>query len=179
MARRPIRLKEPLGVVQRRSRAYMQFMAGGDPDAIARVNKAFPESDLAPLPVKRGPRTEHADLEKHVLAAVGDLLAVHPRVAFAIRQNAGAASYEASTGKFAPVWFHQWIRAPEPMKMADYLGATVEGRLLAIECKRPSWTKPTDDRERKQAAFLALVVKIGGIAGFVTDVAQADALLAQ
>ena len=179
MARRPIRFKEPLGVVQRRSRAYMQFMAGDNPDAIARVNKLFPESDLQPLPVKRGPRTEHADLEKHVLAAVGDLLAVHPRVAFAVRINSGMVQREAQDGRLVPIWFYRWVSAPEPMKLVDYIGATKDGRLLAIECKRPSWTKPTDDRERKQAAFLALVVKIGGIAGFVTDVAQADALLAQ
>ena len=177
MARKPIRFKEPLGVVQRRNRAYMQFMAGDDPEKQAKVEQLFPEANLKPLPVPRGPRVDHADLEKHVLAAVGDLLAVHPRVAFAIRQNAGAASYEAATGKFAPVWFHQWVRSPEPMKMSDYMGATVDGRIIAIECKKPSWTKPTDDRERKQAAFLALVVKIGGIAGFVTDVEQADALL--
>ncbi len=177
MARRPLRFKEPPGITQRKNRAWLDMMVPKAGEQRERFESRFPESDLAPLPVKRGPRVEHADLEKHVLAAVGELLAVHPRVAFAIRQNSGAASYEAATGKFAPIWFHKWIRAPEPMKMADYMGATVEGRLIALECKRPSWTKPTDERERQQAAFLALVLKIGGIAGFITDARQVEEML--
>jgi hypothetical protein len=126
----------------------------------------------------REPRklVDHPDLEKHVLAPVGDLLAVHPRVLWAIRMNSGAASYEHSSGRYAPIWFHKWVRSPEKYRMSDYLGATTDFRLLALECKKPSWTKPTDDREREQAAFLALVRRVGGIGAFITDAEQVNAL---
>lgn len=117
-------------------------------------------------------------LEQTVIVAVGQLLAVHPRVAFALRMNSGAASYEAATGKFAPVWFHEWVRPAEPMRMSDYMGGLVDGRILALECKRPGWTKPRDQREREQAAFLAAVRKAGGIGEFVTDAEAVNALLA-
>jgi hypothetical protein len=44
-----------------------------------------------------------------------------------------------------------------------------DGRFTAIEAKRGGWTKPTDDRERAQAAFIDLVRRCGGVAGFVTS----------
>ena len=175
--RRKFGFKPPQGVTERKHRAWMDFMVPAAGEQRERFEERFPESALTPLPIKRGPRVDHPDLEKHVIAAVGQLLAVHPRVAFAIRQNSGAASYEAATGKFSPIYFHKWVRCPEPMKMADYMGATVEGRLLALECKKPSWTKPTDQREREQAAFLALVCKVGGIGEFITDAEQVNAIL--
>lgn len=116
--------------------------------------------------------------EAGVIRAVSELLAVHPKVLFALRMNSGAASYEAASGKWAPVWFHKWIRSPEKCRMADFLGATTDFRLMAWECKRPGWTKPTDLREREQAAFLQLVLKCGGVAAFITDAEQVNALLA-
>ena len=115
---------------------------------------------------------DHPDLEKHVLKAVGELLAVHPRVSYALRVNSGAASYEAASGRYKPVWFHTWVRSKEEYKMPDYFGATIDGRTIAFECKRPSWSKPTDEREHKQAAFLALIRDLGGIGMFVSDVQQ-------
>lgn len=122
-------------------------------------------------------RKQPIPLEKEVLRAVGELLSAHPGVLFALRMNSGAASYEASTGKYAPIWFHIWVRSPEKCRMSDFLGATVDSRLLALECKRPGWTKPTDDRERQQAAFLALVRQIGGIGAFVTSADDVQRLL--
>lgn len=115
-------------------------------------------------------------LEKDVLRAVGQLLAYHPRVAFALRMNSGMASYEAKTGKYQPVWFHEWVRGAG-YRMSDYMGATLDGRIFAFECKRPGWTKPRDQREREQAAFLAAVRKAGGIGEFVTDAEAAHIAL--
>lgn len=117
---------------------------------------------------------DHPDLERHVLKAVGELLAVHPKVSYALRVNSGAASFEAASGRYKPVWFHTWIRAASPYKMPDYFGATVDGRTIAFECKKPSWSKPTDEREQQQLAFLLLIRELGGIARFVTDAEQVN-----
>ena len=178
MARRPIRVKEPLGVVQRRNRAYMDMMVPKEGPQRERFEAMFPESDLTPLPVKRGPRVDTGPLEADVVRAVGELLARHPRVSYALRINSGMASYEAKSGRYAPVYFHKWVRSPTKCRMPDFFGATTDGRTIALECKRPGWTKPTDDREREQAAFLNLIFRMGGIADFITDAAQVNALLA-
>jgi len=43
-------------------------------------------------------------------------------------------------------------------------------RMFAIECKRRNWTKPTDQREHEQAAFLQMVRDAGGVGLFATCV---------
>lgn len=116
-------------------------------------------------------------LEKDVLRAVGQLLAYHPRVAFMLRMNSGMASYNAANGKYAPVWFHLWVKPRDPMRMSDFMGATVDAKIIALECKRPGWKKPTDQREREQLAFLQCVKRAGGIAAFVTSVEEANEAL--
>lgn len=183
--------REPLGVTQRTNRAVMLAQIS-DPEQRARFEADFPENRMVPLPVPRSRRQrddgsaldidaihrkQPPPLEKEVLRAVGDLLAMHPGVLYALRMNSGAASYEARSGKFAPIWFHIWVRSPEKCRMSDFLGATIDSRILALECKRPGWNKPTDERERQQAAFLATVRKIGGIGAFVTSADEALALL--
>ena len=175
--RRKFGFKPPQGVTERKHRAWMDFMVPAAGEQRERFEERFPESALTPLPIKRGPRVDHPDLEKHVIAAVGQLLAVHPRVLFAVRINSGAASYVNAAGKTVPVWFNRWLRSPEKMRLVDFLGATTDSRLFAFEAKRPSWTKPTDQREREQAAFLALVCKVGGIGEFITDAEQVNAIL--
>ena len=126
-------------------------------------------------------------LEAEVIRAVEKLLAVHPRVLWALRMNSGAASYEAASGRYAPVWFHRWVRSPEKCRMSDFLGAGYDPEtwcykprtfLIAIECKRPGWTKPTDQREREQAAFLEIVRRNGGIGLFATSAEDVAAALA-
>ena len=98
--------------------------------------------------------------------------------------NSGMASYEAASGKYAPVYFHLWVRGAG-YRMSDILGATVDSRIIAFETKHSDWTlKPlnrkseTSVREHEQAAFLACVRKAGGIAAFITDPEKVHALLA-
>jgi len=169
------KVREHSAITQRRHVAQVRSMIS-DPQKLAAFDLAHPESNLTPLPIKRGPRVDHEDLEKHVVRAVGDLLAVHPRVLIAWRQNSGAASYEAASGKWAPVWFYKLVTS-QPVRLPDYLGILRDHRFLAIECKRPSWTKPTDKREFEQAAFLMLVRNIGGIGEFITDIETLKAVL--
>jgi hypothetical protein len=123
-------------------------------------------------------------LESVVVAAVAELLAVHPLVLFAVRQNSGAASYEAASGKYAPVYFYKFVRWPESMTITDFWGFMIrpgatEYRPFALEAKRENWTKPTDERERRQQAFITLVRKAGGVAGFVRSADEAQTVLEQ
>jgi len=185
---RKIRFREHPAIVQRRYRAHMLAQIT-DPEQRARYIERFPESELPALPRTRTPaprmpgvdidkvHKQAAPLEADVLRAVSDLLAAHPRVSYALRINSGMASYEAKTGKYAPVYFHKWLRAPTPCKMPDIFGALIDGRTLALEIKRPGWSKPRDEREHQQANFLALIRDLGGIGAFVTDARQLEELL--
>lgn len=117
-------------------------------------------------------------LEADVIRAVSELLATHPKVLWACRQNSGAASYEAKTGRYAPVYFYK-ILTRQDITITDFWGFMRDGRVFAIEAKRPGWKEAREPREFKQAAFLLMVRNMGGIGGFVTSLDEANALLAQ
>lgn len=170
--------KPPLAVTQRQNRAYMLAQIS-DPEQRARYEANFPEANMKPLPIRRAPSVPSGKpLEADVLRAVGDLLAQHPKVCYALRINSGAASYEAKSGKYAPVWFHIWVKSPVRCRMPDFFGMLNDGRTLALEIKRPGFKHPRDEREYQQAAFLMLIRNMGGIGEFITDAEQVDALLA-
>lgn len=145
--------------------------------------REVPAELLNNVPEKKE-RAAPRQLEAPVVAAISELLAAHPRVIWAARFNSGAASYEAASGNYAPVWFHRFVRQPEKMRMPDFFGLLKTGfvydntsRPIAIEAKAPGWKKPGDDREREQAAFLAMVRNAGGIGIFATSADQvAEAL---
>ncbi len=120
--------------------------------------------------------TDHADLEKHVIRAVSELLAVHPKVLFAVRQNSGGASYEAKSGRYAPIFFYH-ILTSQPVTITDFWGLLRDGRPFALEAKRPSWKEPREPREFKQAAFLMLIRNCGGVGQFVRSADEANAAL--
>ncbi len=124
------------------------------------------------------------DLEGPVVKAIGELLAAHPLVLFAVRQNSGAASYEAKSGHYAPVHFYRILTHGKEITITDFWGILRHedwilppSRLLAIEAKAPGWTKPRTEREFKQANFLALVRNAGGRAGFATSADEAKAII--
>jgi len=108
------------------------------------------------------------ELEASVIAEISKLLAHHPNVLFACRSNSGAAYMLGRDGKEMPVTFNRIIRSPVQMRISDFWGILRDGRPLAIECKRRSWTKPTDQREHEQAAFLQMVRDAGGVGIFAT-----------
>ncbi len=119
---------------------------------------------LKPKRTRAAPSPE--DSEGPVLAAVGDLLEVHPQVLLAVRQNSGSMPYERD-GKLIPVWFYKILREPEELTLTDYWGFLSSGRAFAIECKRPSWKRVSTEREERQLAFIRMVQKTGGCGGFV------------
>lgn len=107
------------------------------------------------------------DLEASVMREVASVLAKHPKVLFAIRQNSGSMEVE-SNGNKMPIWFYRWARSRESMTLPDYWGLLTDGRMFALECKRRNWIKPTGEREGKQLAFLLTVRYARGIGEFVT-----------
>ncbi len=149
-----------------------------DPAQLARFEADFPESRLPALPKKRVIVKASApeELEGATLKAVGELLAVHPAVLFAVRQNSGAMPVERD-GRPVPIWFYKFARRPEPMTIVDYWGFLKDGRPFALECKRASWTPPRDEREDRQYAYLQMIASIGGVSGFVRSGDEAMALL--
>lgn len=93
--------------------------------------------------------------ERDVLKAAIQLLALHPRVAWAHRFNSGAY---ADGGRFIRFGF---VGCP------DIIGQMTDGRILCLEIKRPG-KKPSD----AQVTFLARVKKHGGVAFWASDVAD-------
>ena len=114
--------------------------------------------------------------ESHVVREVSELLAVHPKVLFAVRQNSGGASYEHSSGRHAPIYFYK-VLTGQDLTITDFWGVMRDGRLLAIEAKRRDWKEPKEAREYRQAAFMMLIRNAGGVAGFVRGLDEAKALL--
>jgi hypothetical protein len=52
-----------------------------------------------------------------------------------------------------------------------------DGRFLAVEVKDGRWKRPKDERERAQARFIALILKHGGVAGFITCMGDLETLI--
>lgn len=98
--------------------------------------------------------------ESAILAAVLALLRVHPAVAWAARFNTGA--YVAREGPR-----ERYVRYGFP-GCPDVLGQLKTGRLLAIECKRPSGRLSGD-----QQAFLERAAQYGAAAGVARSVEDA------
>lgn len=99
--------------------------------------------------------------ERQVQRACLNALEVHPKVAFAWRQNTGALQDKRGiTVRFA-------FRG-----CADILGCMRDGRFLAVECKATG-KYPTPD----QMAFLRRVTAAGGIAVWADDPSKLIAAL--
>jgi hypothetical protein len=125
----------------------------------------------APQKAPRKPSTPSGiPLEADVSKAVAQYLAAHPNVKFAVRQNSGSAMMDSGR----PIWFYRWAaRGGKDMRITDFWGMLHDGRMFAIECKRPGWKRPTGQREREQANFIEAV----GFGGFVTCVEDIVKLL--
>jgi hypothetical protein len=114
------------------------------------------------------------DREDDVVREVGQLLAVHPKILFAWRQNSGSA--ESKSG--APVVFYRFLKGdPSEITLPDFLGVLKDGRLLALEAKNRLWTAPKKPHEKKQLHFILQVKYAGGVSGFCTSAAQAQRII--
>lgn len=103
--------------------------------------------------------------ESAVLSSILQALNFYPKVAFAHRINSGAYTVGEGAGR-------RFIRFGFP-GCSDILGMMTDGRLLAIEVKRPSG-KATE----AQAAFLQQVSSHGGVAFVAHGVSELKEYLA-
>ena len=95
----------------------------------------------------------HTPLEAYSLREVMQALRSHNLVAWVERQNTGAAMVNGRFIKFG------WRGC------SNLLGQLKDGRLLAVECKRPKGGKLSDD----QAFFLEQVRRHGGVSFVATS----------
>ena len=107
--------------------------------------------------------------EAQVLASVLQALRHDKRVAWAGRFNSGAFVLGEKQRRY--------FRANDLPGCPDILGQLRDGRLLAVEIKRPGWTKPKDAHERAQEAFLERVATYGGVSGFIRSLDEIWGLL--
>ncbi len=153
---------------------FMCKMAGKPiPEAFAEKPVA-PEPDKPPAKPRKPPvATDKHDLEAAVQREVFSVLAKHPAVLFAIRQNSGMAMSGDS-----PIWFYRWARRNGlDMTLTDFWGVLRDGRMFALECKRRDWKRVSSAREIQQQAFIDVVKSAGGVGGFVTCAEQAMEIL--
>ena len=117
--------------------------------------------------------TDPTQLEAAVSREIAEVLAIHPKVLFAVRQNSGMSEFGENK-----VWFYRWARRRGvEMTLTDYWGCLTDGRMFAIEAKRRSWTRVSDKREEMQQAFINVVISAGGVGGFATSGEQALEIL--
>ena len=112
----------------------------------------------------RNPQPKQAIIkhsERQILRACLHLLLISPEVAFAWRQNTGAARLE---NRFVRFSF---------MGCSDIIGMLADGRFLAVECKATGERATAD-----QQAFLDRVNEHGGLGICVDDPARLARALA-
>lgn len=143
------------------------------------VPAEFAEKPAAPAKPKAASKpttpTDKNDLEAAVQREVFSVLAKHPAVLFAVRQNSGMAM----SGD-APVFFYRWARRNGlDMTLTDFWGLLTDGRMFCMECKRRDWKRVSGAREIQQQEFINVVRSAGGVGGFVTCAEDAIAILSQ
>lgn len=163
----------------------MEAYAGAMRGLCALGGKPMPPELEAPVrvvkparaaPTKSDPKT----LEASVMLELADIYASHPNILFAVRQTSGGTKIGNHHVKF---W--RWMRRNGvEMTITDTWGMLQDGRMFAIEAKRPGWkgvgTGDSEQavKERRQQNFINVVKVGGGVGGFVTSGEQALAILA-
>ena len=125
---------------------------------------------IPPGPVKRVTQPSLIPLERDVQKTIIAGLRLHPDVGLVERVNSGTAVEQNADGSKRYIDFHHvYPVAGHPRMRPSDLHVTLRGgRRLAIEVKRPGWKKPTDEREREQAAYLNHIQALGGYGIFAT-----------
>lgn len=109
------------------------------------------------------PEPLESDIQSQILRA----LKIHPAVSWSGRFNSGAQVIGEGKAR-------RFVRYHTVKGLSDIIGQLVDGRMLAIEVKRPSG-RVTDDQE----AFINLVKNSGGCAFVARSVAEVFAELDQ
>ena len=109
-------------------------------------------------------------LERDIQKAIIQALRLHPRVLKVTRFNSGGSMHRDRYGNEQLVLF-----SSEPV---PDLFVLLKGGFAWLEVKRPSFKATRDEREERQARFLACVREAGGIGCFVRSVDEALAAIA-
>jgi hypothetical protein len=126
--------------------------------------------------IARGPRVnKDTKPESEVQSEIIDFLLRHPRVALVERINSGAVynangSYVQFHHVYRPKRFTSPGSAIVKMRAADLSVMLDDGMRCAIECKREGWTKPCNEREHEQDAYIRHISANGGIGFFAASV---------
>lgn len=64
-----------------------------------------------------------------------------------------------------------------PVKILPHQVGKTMGIFTAIEVKKPSWTRPENDRDKAQANFIKAINSNGGLGSFITDPSQYKVLV--
>lgn len=133
-----------------------------------------PKTLLNEIP-HRAARVNHSPahmLESAVMKEVSEVILLHPKVLWAIRQNTGEADYETfASGHSRRVRFWNWVKRPGPDRylLADFWMVLKDGRFGLMECKRRDFRMtPSDDRAQRQQKLIDVVKANGGVGGIVT-----------
>jgi len=137
---------------------YLAAMAGKEPQC---------QTEIKP---KRSYVNSNAPNEGDVQKPIIEMLIKHPMVAWVERHNSGVMQKE---GRY--VRYHKVYK--QKVRKADLDCQLKNGKRLVIEVKKPGWTKPTDEREREQAAYISMVQEFGGFGMFAVSVEQVIEML--
>lgn len=74
--------------------------------------------------------------------------------------------------KLNDVWKSSDLIGITPVVVRPELVGKTVGVFTAVEVKHPGWTRPENDRDRAQEAFLVSVCQLGGLGMFVTHEGQ-------
>ena len=122
--------------------------------------------DIPPAPKPRAPaQPSGLPLEKDVQFDIIMELRRHPMVGLVERVNSGTAMEVNGDGSKRFIDFSHVYSVPgvERMRPSD-ISVTLKpsGRRLVIEVKRPGWSRPRDERERQQIAYIQHIRACGG-----------------
>ena len=60
----------------------------------------------------------------------------------------------------------------QPVLITEDMVGTTIGQFVAYECKAPGWTLKNTEHEQAQQRFIALVISLGGMARFISDIEE-------
>lgn len=171
---KPMRFKPSLKKTVAEHEKAIRWMCNMAGKPVPEEFQAKPEpAKAAAKPHKAPTPTDKTQLEAAVQREVFSVLAKHPSVLFAVRQNSGMAMSGDS-----PIWFYRWARRNGlDMTLTDFWGILCDGRMFCIECKRRDWKRVSGAREIQQQAFIDVVKSAGGVGGFVTCAEDAMEIL--
>ena len=143
-------------------RAWSDFMAAKT------VQPPLFEPPAQPKRRRPGAAKKREPLERDIQRVILQALRLHPAVARIERTNTGAGRFVGKDGKAGR--FVRYGFAGQ----ADLSGLAKDGRVIAIEVKRPGTRK---DLRPEQAEYLRQVREAGGLAGVATCAEEAFAIV--